>query len=1023
MASLYLSNEAALQTYNATLSPDEKFRFLATNVNDVLLDVQNLEKRQAMFSKTRRISRRIDPFIKFLQRYAAAVDTLVQFDPQPSALAWGCLRFLIEMASLFAKHFAKIVGMMEQIGDMLPLYERYTQMFADSAPFREALANMYFDVVLFLCRARAIFKSKALKTIIKSAWKPFESEFEDVISALARHAKIMEVETTFAHRQTIHVDRQRRVMKWLNPVDVEADFRRERNRRAEGTCIWFKKNSEYECWKGTESPDSILWITGRPGSGKSVLSTSIIEHLQQDREERKDCEVTYFFFDKNNERTSTSLSLVVSLIGQLVDRLSIIPSNLLSAYQVATKFGHLQLSESDKPTEMFISLVKDIPVTYVVLDGLDECSDLHKTLDFISSIIREAPNIHLLCLSRETEALKKILGRYSKLKLDPGCTQGDIDTFLLDEIRALSESLGRDLHAMLFDQLSRDANGNFLWAYLMIQNLKAAPSLYELKAMMEQVPRGLVEMYRSILSDLENETERTQNFMKKIFIWICCSVNPLSWPELQIALAIDPKDEEFDDSKTPFKSVVLRLCSPLIEYSAEEDVFRPIHLSLCEFFLDPNLNAPKDEQSPSFARKFYPSKKEAHTLITISCLTYLSLPSIADVVTHDKISCPFVGYATSNWCYHLLQSEPSPDLQEQLIRFLSSTNRRRIWQTRWLLMDMTSYPLPRLMRFQRSIQLWIKDAKFSSDFTFDALEDMFGVLLSLDTSAPNYLETPTSNSQIHIGHFEKMMVVRDLARGYTTTGRLDDARRWLEDTLAKQEENIGKDSLESIWILNSLGMIYDQLKLFSLSTETQLHALHIQKEKLAAGHLDIVWTSNELGRVYRHLSKLEEAETAHLQALQILEISLPKDDPHIIWTVNCLARTYRLRGKVDDALALHQRACTSQTQTLGPNHPHTLWTMSDISRCLRDQGQIQEAYEEQLKVLHGREKTLGTRHADTYWSMNDVGLLLTQLKRKREAKLYHEKAWAGQKELLGEGDAMTIWTRDLLISFDAATKL
>jgi len=38
-----------------------------------------------------------------------------------------------------------------------------------------------------------------LKTLTKSAWKPFETEFEDVLSALARHTKILEAETTFAH--------------------------------------------------------------------------------------------------------------------------------------------------------------------------------------------------------------------------------------------------------------------------------------------------------------------------------------------------------------------------------------------------------------------------------------------------------------------------------------------------------------------------------------------------------------------------------------------------------------------------------------------------------------------------------------------------------------------------------------------------------------------------------------------------------------------------------------------------------
>lgn len=665
--------------------------------------------------------------------------------------------------------------------------------------------------------------------------------------------------------------------------------------------------------------------------------------------------------------------------------------------------------------------MKGIPTLYIVLDGLDECSDVTKALDFISSVNREAPNVYLLCLSRETEALKKRLGVYPTMKLDPGCTKMDIDTFLKDEIRSLSETIGRDLNSMLFYPLSRDAKGNFLWAHLMMQNLKAAPSLFELNAMIEKVPQGLVELYTSILTELGKESEATQKLAREIFMWVCSSSRPLTWLELQTALAVDPKDEELDPFKMPFKIVVLRLCSPLIEYNAEEDVFRPSHLSFCEFFLDQTSYAPKDSEVPSEAWKFCTSKKEAHAFVTIACLTYLGQPSIADFITHDKTTSPLVSYSTANWCHHLLQSQPSPELKEKLIAFLSSSCRRRIWQTRWLLMGVTSYPLPYLLRFQQAIQTWIKDANFS--INFDALEDMFDILVGLDTSPPGYVETPSADPQIHIGHFEKMMVVRDLARGYTVTGRLPDARKWLEDALSSQERQHGKDSLESVWILNSLGMIYDQMQLFSLSAETQLKALNIQKEKLPPGHLDEVWTSNELGRVYRHLSQLDEAEKMHLQALEILEDLLPKDDPHIIWTINCLARNYRFQGKPDKALALHQRGCDAQSQTLGVNHPHTLWTMSDISRCLRDQGRLQEAYEKLLVVLEGRQKVLGAKHADTYWSMNDVGLLLTRMGRKKEARVYHEKAWTGQKELLGEGDAMTVWTRELLDSFDIEMKL
>jgi hypothetical protein len=90
-------HEHAVQEYIKTLPEQEKARFIATTVNDILQDVQILERKQSIFSRSRQVSRRIQPAISFLQRYAMAIDTEVQFSPQPSALAWGCLRFLIQV--------------------------------------------------------------------------------------------------------------------------------------------------------------------------------------------------------------------------------------------------------------------------------------------------------------------------------------------------------------------------------------------------------------------------------------------------------------------------------------------------------------------------------------------------------------------------------------------------------------------------------------------------------------------------------------------------------------------------------------------------------------------------------------------------------------------------------------------------------------------------------------------------------------------------------------------------------------
>lgn len=90
-------SEAAVRQYIDTLDIEERSNFSGTTIEDVLASVQALEKRQAIFSRTRRVSRRVQPLVGFLQRYARAVDVMVQCNLPPSALAWGCLRFVLEV--------------------------------------------------------------------------------------------------------------------------------------------------------------------------------------------------------------------------------------------------------------------------------------------------------------------------------------------------------------------------------------------------------------------------------------------------------------------------------------------------------------------------------------------------------------------------------------------------------------------------------------------------------------------------------------------------------------------------------------------------------------------------------------------------------------------------------------------------------------------------------------------------------------------------------------------------------------
>ena len=71
-----------------------------TAVEDVLREVQSLEKRQYAQSRFRRLARYLEPLIDFLMMYSPALDIIVQYDANPSAIVWGSLKALLKASSL-----------------------------------------------------------------------------------------------------------------------------------------------------------------------------------------------------------------------------------------------------------------------------------------------------------------------------------------------------------------------------------------------------------------------------------------------------------------------------------------------------------------------------------------------------------------------------------------------------------------------------------------------------------------------------------------------------------------------------------------------------------------------------------------------------------------------------------------------------------------------------------------------------------------------------------------------------------
>jgi len=92
--------EQSLQRRIDKLSPQDREAYLSTTLDQVMLASQALLRKRVDCSRTLLFCTKIDPIIQFFQHYAKAIDIMVQ-QSGPVALAWGCIRVLLEVSQPF----------------------------------------------------------------------------------------------------------------------------------------------------------------------------------------------------------------------------------------------------------------------------------------------------------------------------------------------------------------------------------------------------------------------------------------------------------------------------------------------------------------------------------------------------------------------------------------------------------------------------------------------------------------------------------------------------------------------------------------------------------------------------------------------------------------------------------------------------------------------------------------------------------------------------------------------------------
>ncbi|KAH9969705.1 hypothetical protein BC827DRAFT_25282 [Russula dissimulans] len=194
------------------------------------------------------------------------------------------------------------------------------------------------------------------------------------------------------------------IQKWLSPPDPSINHNIACGIQHQVTASWFFDSGIYKEWK---LDPSLLWVRGKPGSGKSILCSTIIQDIMA-LCKAGSASMAYFYCDFRDEDKQSHRNILLSVLSQLFAQSNLCLDELFHLYSEHDK-GVRKPSDST-----LINCLKETLSHrsrrhfYLIVDALDECpnnsgmpSRREQVLDLIKHLVElSLPNLHICVTSR-----------------------------------------------------------------------------------------------------------------------------------------------------------------------------------------------------------------------------------------------------------------------------------------------------------------------------------------------------------------------------------------------------------------------------------------------------------------------------------------------------------------------------------------------------------------------------------------------------------------------------------------------
>ncbi|KAL6719998.1 hypothetical protein ACLMJK_001919 [Lecanora helva] len=477
--------------------------------------------------------------------------------------------------------------------------------------------------------------------------------------------------------QNVSVDSKlsfRSIADWLSPINNAQKQKDVYKSEYWGSKQSFFDSADFQSWQNDQI--DFLWCHGMAGSGKTVLTSLVYEHLRSIQHPTAKVGIATLYCDNQQQHIQTPENMLASLWPQLYlgddddDDDENLPFVIVGLYRLSMKTR--TRPDLNQIEFLLQSTIQNLDQAFILIDGLDECLDTERQETILESIkavaaasSKEKQKVRVLVTSRMAD-------NSSGIKLID--TDDDVRYMIqkrLMQPKSFRKGMVRDtvsqnsdLRTRIVDIILSKTNGMFLIADLTLRSLASALSVTDLFTALENVPKTLENYYDTAWSRILSQDSPSKQLAINTISWLYLARRILKKEELLHALAVRFEEKAFNNESLMDLETMLEVCQGLVVEEKHSESIRLMHMTTRDYI--------RERQTLLL--------EDASVYMAKTCLTYLCFDAFEKKSFNNLLDLslalenyPLLNYASANWGYHS-SGEPEVSCSGLIMQFLSSKN-------------------------------------------------------------------------------------------------------------------------------------------------------------------------------------------------------------------------------------------------------------------------------------------------------------------------------------------------------------